>query len=209
MRKALPVLAAIVVLSGCGHSPNYYLARGREMSSKQQYAEAALNYRKAIQKDSRFGQAYYELGLTEIRLNQRREAFQDLSRASELLPGRDDIRVALGDFSFNAYLGDSTRPKVLYEKVGALADQFIAKDPKSYDGLRLKGYLAAADKKFQEAEGFFRMANAVKPMQPELILSWTHVLFLDNQPAEGERLARQLLEGNKSYGPIYDELFAQ
>jgi predicted Zn-dependent protease len=214
MRRALPVLAALivstlVVFTGCGRSPSYYLAKARELSGKQQYAEAALNYRKAVQKDPRFGQAHYELGLMEIRLNQRREAFQDLSRAAELLPGRQDIKVALGDFSFNSYLADRARPKLLYDKVAALSDQLVANNPKSYDGLRLKGYLAATDKKFKDAEEFFRSANAVKPMQPELILSWTHVLFQDNQQAEAERLARQLIESNKSYGPIYDELFAQ
>ena len=95
MKKALPVLAAMVAVAGCGRSSSYYLAKGRELSAKQQYAEAALNFRKAVQKDSRSGEAYYQLGLTEIRLNQRREAFQDLSRALALLPGQDGVKVTL------------------------------------------------------------------------------------------------------------------
>ena len=209
MRNALPVLAAMVVFAGCGRSPGYYLATGRELFSKQKYVEAALNYRKAIQKDSRYGEAYYQLGLTEVLLNERMNAFQDLTRASELSPGRDDVQLTLGDLCFNSYLADPTHPKQLYDRVVTLADRFLAKNPKSYDGLRWKGYLAAADRKFKEAEEFFQAANLVKPMQPELILSWTHVLFQDNQQAEGERLARKLIDANKSYEPIYDELLAQ
>lgn len=208
MRRVLPVLAALVVFASCGRSPSYYLAKGRELSAKQKYSEAALNYRKAIQRDSQFGEAYYQLGMTELRLNMGREAFEDLSRAVTLLPGRDDVKVTLADFIFSAYLADRTRPKILYEQATRLSDQLVANNPKSYDGLRLKGYLAASDKKLKEAEEFFQMANAIKPMQPELILRWTNVLFQDNQQVEGERLARQLMEINKSYGPIYDELFA-
>src|SRR4029077_5384554 len=85
----------------------------------------------------------------------------------------------------------------------------IANDPNSYDGLRLKGYLAASEKKFKDAEEFFRKANLAKPMQPELILRWTQVLFQDHKQAESQNIARRLLETNKGYGPIYDELFAQ
>ncbi|HXA63756.1 MAG TPA: tetratricopeptide repeat protein [Bryobacteraceae bacterium] len=208
MKKALPVLAAMVAVAGCGRSSSYYLAKGRELSAKQQYAEAALNFRKAVQKDSRSGEAYYQLGLTEIRLNQRREAFQDLSRALALLPGQDGVKVTLADFSFNAYVADRTRPKMLYDQVTRLSDQLIAANPKSYDGLRLKGYLAASDKKFKDAEEFFHRANSAKPLSPEMMLMWTEVLFQDNQQAEGEKLARQLIDSNKGYGPIYDELFA-
>ena len=213
MKKSFPLLTAltvfiIVVFASCGRSPSYYLAKGRELSAKQKYNEAALNYRKAIQRDSQFGEGYYQLALTELRLNMARDAYQHLSRAVALLPNRDDVQVALADFSFIAYLADGTRPKVLYDQVTQLAEQFLANNPKSYDGLRLKGYLATSDKKFKDAEEFFQTANTVRPMQPELILSWTRVLFQDNQQTEGERLARQLMEINKTYGPIYDELFA-
>jgi predicted Zn-dependent protease len=198
----------LIVFAGCGRGPGYYLGKGRELSGKQQYAAAALNYRKAIQKDSRFGEAYYQLGLTEIRLDQRREAFQDLSRAEALLPGRDDVKVTLADFSFGAYATDRTHPKMLYDQVTRLSDQLLAENPKSYDGLRLKGYLAASDKKFKDAEEFFRRANSVKPQQAEMTLMWMEVLFRDDQGAEGERLARQLIKSDPSYRPIYDQLYA-
>jgi tetratricopeptide (TPR) repeat protein len=207
MKTLVPVFAAMIACVGC--SANYYLAKGRELSGKKQNRDAALYYRRAIQADPRSGEAYYQLGLTEIQLNHRREGLQDLFHAAALLPGRDDVQVTLGDFSFRSYLADPARPKALYDTVAGLADRFLAKDPRSYDGLRWKGYLAGAGKKFREAEEFFRLANSVKPMQPELILSWTHVLFLEQEQAEAERLARQLIAANKSYEPIYDELFAQ
>ena len=98
MKNAFPLLTALIVFTGCGRSPSYYLAKGQELFAKQNYSEAALNYRKAIQRDARFGEAYYQLGLTELHLNKGREAYQDLSRAAALLPGRDDVKVTLADF---------------------------------------------------------------------------------------------------------------
>lgn len=207
MRKGILIVAAVAVLTGCGRSTAYYLSKGRELSSKQNYAEAALNYRKAIQKDSRSGEAYYQLGLTEIRLNMPRDAYQHLLRAVALLPGRDDVKATLAELSFNAYIGDRARPKIFYEQVMQLSDQLLAHNRESFDGLRLKGYLAASDKKLKEAEEFFAKANSVKPFQADLTLMWTETLFQDHQDAEGERLARGLIENNKSYGPMYDELF--
>jgi 16S rRNA (uracil1498-N3)-methyltransferase len=71
----------------------------------------------------------------------------------------------------------------------------------------LKGYVAAIDKRLQDAEDFFRRANDVQPMQPELILGWTQALFQDNQPKEAEELALQLIGKDKGFGPVYDLLY--
>ena len=209
MKKSLLAVAAMLLCAGCRTGASDYLAKGRELYSKQQFAEAALNYRKALQKDPGFAEAYYQLGLAEIRLNHGRDAFQHLSQAVKEAPAREDIKLALGDFSLTSYLADSGHPKVLYDAVARLADQLLAQNPESYDGLRWKGDLAAVDNKFAEAEAFFQRANKVKPNQPELLVSWSHVLFQDKQPEEAERVARRSIERNRTYGPAYDELFAQ
>ncbi len=208
MKKSLAAVCVMLVCAGC-RTPSDYLAKGRELYARQEFAEAALNYRKALQKDPRFAEAYYQLGLTEGHLNQGRDAFQDLSRAAELAPARRDVKLALGDFCLRSYLADTRRPKALYDAVARLADQFLAENPESYDGLRWKGDLAAVDNKFAEAEAFFQRANKVKSDQPELLVSWSHVLFQDKQPEGAERLARQSIERHRAYGPAYDELFVQ
>jgi tetratricopeptide (TPR) repeat protein len=203
----LVLLACSMV--GCRRSPAYYLERGNKFFANQRYDDAILNYRKALQADARFGEAYYQLGLAELRLDRATEAYLALSQAEQLLPGRDDVKAALGHFCVLTYLADARRPKVLYEQAARISDELMAKDPKSYDGLQLRAYLAVADSRFKDAERLFQMANDLKPMQPELILNWTAVLFSDNQSKSGEKLALQLIETYESFGPIYDLLFRQ
>lgn len=137
---------------GCSRSPGYYLAKGNAQFAAHKYEDASLNYLNAIQKDARFGEAYYQLALAEFQLRRPAAAYQSLLRAVELLPARTDAKVKLADISLAAYMGDREHPKAMYDRVSVLADHLIATNPKSYDGLRLKGYLAMLDRKFTEAE---------------------------------------------------------
>ena len=209
MNRILLGIAALLSLTSaaCVRSARYYIDSGNKFAAEGKYDDAVIRYRKAIQKDGQSGEAYYQLGLAELQREHGPEAFVDLSRAIQLSPNRADIQVKLADLSFAGYVGDATHPKVLYDKVASLADSLLVQDPKSYDGLRLKGDLAMADKKFKEAQEFFRKANDVKADQPALILSWAQALFQDSQPEAGEKLALQLIDKNKSYGPMYDVLY--
>lgn len=48
------------------------------------YRAALVDYNKAIELDSRFADAYYNRGLTNIFLGNNRRGIQDLSKAGEL-----------------------------------------------------------------------------------------------------------------------------
>jgi tetratricopeptide (TPR) repeat protein len=209
MNRILLSIAALLSLTSaaCVRSARYYIDSGNKFAAEGKYDDAVIRYRNAIQKDGQSGEAYYQLGLAELQHEHGPEAFVDLSRAVELSPNRPDMKLKLAEISFAAYVGDSRPLKIFYDKVASLADSLLVQDPKSYEGLRLKGNLAMADKKFKEAQEFFRKANDVKADQPSLILSWTQALFQDNQPEAGERLALQLIDKNKSYGPVYDVLY--
>src|SRR5215831_4715158 len=100
MRRLLLAVAMLLALcaAACRRRPAYYLEKGNQSFDEQQYADAELNYKKALQADAAFGEAYYRLALVELRVSKPREAYQALSRASELLPARDDVKVALADF---------------------------------------------------------------------------------------------------------------
>lgn len=195
--------------AGCQRSAETYVKRGKALMSAHKYAEAALNFRAATQKNRRSGEAYYQLALAEIGLKNTTAGYQDLVRAAELLPARADVKTALGEMSLAAFLGDKGRPKAIHDRVSGLADELIAMDPKSSDGYRLKAYLAGADGKFPEAEELFRKANDLAPMQPATVFGWAQILFQDKQAAEAERLAVQLIDQKKTYTPIYDLLYRQ
>ncbi|PWU05000.1 MAG: hypothetical protein C5B51_15665 [Terriglobia bacterium] len=204
----LAAVLAILVMAACSRSPEAYVERGNKLATQGKYTDAALNYRKALQRDPRFGEAYYQLATVNLRTGKIPEAYQELLRATELLPARDDVKLTLADLALTAFLADRRRPTRLYEQINNLADQLQKKNPRSADAFRLKAYLALTESRLNDAKDLFRRANEVKPMQPQVIMGWTQALFQDKQDAEGEKLAYQLIDRAKDFKAIYDVLYA-
>src|SRR5690348_11768924 len=96
------VLSAWVMVS-CRQSPQQYVEKGNTFFNTGKYQDAIINYKKAIQKDPKFGEGYYRLGLAELKTDQIREAYASLSNASTLLPDRTDVKVTFGDFLLLGY----------------------------------------------------------------------------------------------------------
>jgi tetratricopeptide (TPR) repeat protein len=209
MYRLVPIGGVLLALlsTACSRSPQYYLDIANKLAAQGHYADADLNYRKAIQKNSAFGEAYFQLGLINLKQGKVQPAYQALSTAAQLLPAREDVQSKFADLALTLYLADPRRPQAVYSRVTTIANQLIAKNARSFDGLRLKGHLAMADQNLSDAEAFYAQANAVKPMQPGVILAWTEALFQDKKPKEAEDLAFQLIRKEQHYGPIYEALF--
>jgi tetratricopeptide (TPR) repeat protein len=192
--------------AACLRRPEYYVKRGNQFAAQGKYNEAELNYRNAIQKNANFGEAFYQLALTELNEGKVIDAYRNLARAVQLMPQRDDVKAKMADLSLSIALSDRRRPKGPWDEAAKLADGLLAKDPKSFDGLRLKGHMAAAGQKLKDAEQFYYRALAIKPMNPEVTLGLAQVLFEDAQSKQAEELAMGLIAKNKTYTPIYDLL---
>ena len=162
MRLSPAVITVVVIclLSiGCSRSAEYYTRKANELSSSGDYAAADLNYRKALQHDSRSAEVYFRLGINQLKLGNSQAAFGSLNRALELAPAREDIQIAMGDLCLAGFIADTNRPKILYERVNSISDQLLAKHSDSYPGLRMKGYLSLVDSHPAEAAEYFRRAN--------------------------------------------------
>lgn len=205
-RKLLAIPVLVASFSGCDASPQRYLDKGNGLFDAGRYAEADLNYQKAIQKDSTFGEAYYRLGLSEFKEKKLADSDAALTHASELLPARDDVKAALADTAFAGYLVNR-RDAHYYGQVQSISRLLLEKNPSSYDGLRLKGYIAMVDLHLPEAIQILRQANAVKPMQSETIEALTQCLIGNGQFPEAEKLANDLIQKDPSDGRIYDILY--
>ncbi len=199
-------------LLACGLGPfasrEDYLARGNEFFEQEKLDEAVLQYRKAIQKDANYGEAWRRLGLLERKRNQPQPAYAALSRAVELLPDNAEVRVELADLALSAYLPDPRRPVTLYEVLTRIADELLAKEPASADGNRYKGYLAMTDGNPRMAVEYFRKSLAARPHDPAVTTALFQNLLLAGQTAEAEAAARDLIASRSDYGPIYDLLYA-
>jgi tetratricopeptide (TPR) repeat protein len=208
LRTAVPVLLALLT-AACIRSANYYVNRGNQLAAQGKYAEAELNYRKAIQKNANLGEAFYQLGMTSLKDGKPIDSYRDLVRAVQLMPNRDDVKVKLADLALTIFIADRRRPQVPWDEAVKLSDELLKKNPKSFDGLRLKGHLAVASQNIKDAEDYYYRANAIKPMDPEVILGLTQVLFQEGKSKEAEDLAMALIAKQKTYGPIYDVLVRQ
>src|SRR2546423_12558247 len=89
----VPILSAGTV--PCRQTPQHYVAKGNAFYEAGKYDDAIINYRKAIQRDAKFGEGYYRLGLAELKTGHSREAYGTLTTASTLLPNRTDVKVTL------------------------------------------------------------------------------------------------------------------
>ncbi len=198
-------MAALVAVS-CGGSAAWYVQTGDRNFKAGRYAEAAINYRKAIQIDAKQGEAYYGLGRADIEKRDYQEAFTVLTQASDLLPRRLDVKAKLADLVLGLYESDPSDAN-LYGTLTKLTGQMLAIDPASFDGLRMKGNLALLDRKPEQAIAAFERANQIQPMQERLIMGYAQALIQVGRGPEAEKLAHQLIERRKDFGPIYDVLF--
>jgi len=210
MSKLLLCFATVFLLvstMACRVRPEAITKKADKLFTSGNYAEAELNYKKALQKDSNYGEAHYGLALTELQLLKTHEAYDSMSRAADLLPNRPDVKIRLADFALALYLPDPKHPANLYNQLNQLSGDLLAKDPNSFDGLRIKGHLATAENKTADAADFFRKANRVKPNQPEIVLSLSQALFKLKLDGEAEKTAWDLINNKSTFPQIYDLLY--
>lgn len=209
--RIVAAAAVLLILSACALTPggarDRYFARGKRSYDQGNWADASLNFRKAIRRDARFGDAYYYLGLAEVKRQGFQEAFRALYRAAELNPQNTDAKVKFADICLTFYVLDSRRPKFLYDQISKISKDLLGKDPKSFDGLRYKAEMARAEGRLTDAIAVFREADGRKPGQPEIVLSLAQTLIGAKQAAEGEKLAAGYVDRRPDFGPMYDVLY--
>jgi tetratricopeptide (TPR) repeat protein len=211
MKQTTCVCVAVIAFcaaTACITTKQGYVSKGNKLYDSGKYAEASLNYQKAIQKDPKFGEAYYRLGLAAIKQNEAREAYDSLYRAAQLLPNRTDVINKFADVSLAFYLASPSHPQFLYKQITQLSDELLSKEPNSYEGLMLKGYLAETDRKPKEAIESFRKALQVDSSNAGVTTQLVGLLIQDGQAQEGEKLAQDLIGRDKTYGPVYDLLYS-
>ncbi len=209
--KFLPLL--LLLLASCTRDPKVQaqtmLNNANKFFSRGKYREAAIMYKRALQKDMRFGEAHYRLGLTELKLGNYGEAVKGLRRAVELQPNNTDAITKLADLYLLAATQNQSQGAQLLAEVKDLSDKLILQNPDSFDGHRLRGQVALLGKDSAEAVKEFEKANQVKPLQTDLVLVYFQALVLNNQFPEAEKLANELIAKEKAYSPMYDLLYVQ
>jgi tetratricopeptide (TPR) repeat protein len=211
--KLATVVLALALVTACSNDPatlrKKYLDSGNKYFSNGKFKEASIMYRRALQKDMRFGEAYYRLGLSELKLGRPVDAMRALQRAVELDPKNLDAPARLAEIYLTFYAVDPRKPKEFIKEIEDLAKKLTTNDPNSYDGLRLNGYISLTKQDAKGALEYFEKANTVKPNQPDLVLVLVQTLGANDRWDEAEKIARELIAKNKSYNPIYNVLYTR
>ena len=202
-RALLFVLVFAVFAASCSRDPEKakrrYLENGNRYAQQGKFKEAIIMYRNALKRDPRFGETYLRLGDAEMRRGMPAQAVAAYRRAVELYPDPEEPAGKLADIYLAAYVLGPRKDPALLREVEDLAASLAAKNPNSYQALRLRAFLNLADPndKTQEhlfrAIEFFRKADAVKPKQPELRLAMVQTMAQVGELAEAEKYAREII----------------
>lgn len=222
--KSLVLILAAFTLVSCSRDPNVakkrYLENGNRYFARGKYKEASIMYRNALQKDQRYGLAYYHLALTDLKLGRVPNALNELRRAIELIPKEQPEHVESEVRLAEIYVA-FTRDKQFLSEVDGIIKELLQRDPNSFDGHRLSGDLdfvraqiAGRDEKPDQAKALlteaiaeYRKAIAIKTPGAALKMQLARALAGDRQFAEAEQIYQQLIGQDKAYIQAYNELY--
>jgi tetratricopeptide (TPR) repeat protein len=203
-------LSICLLLASCSgyNSAARYVTKGNQFLDQGKLADGLINFRKALQKDSHSGDAYYGLGRVQILQNKPAEAIQSLTQAHRLLKGREDVVATFADLCIELSARAPGANKQLYNQLRTL-QQDSDVDPKlPYQSARLDGYLVLADRAPDSALEAFRRADRIRPDQPEILFAISQAMLQGGQGKEAEDLLQQLLAKHPDFSAGYDGLYA-
>jgi tetratricopeptide (TPR) repeat protein len=205
---ALSCVLACLWLTACGKNAAQYIDRGNQLFTAGKYADATLNYRNALKKSPDSGEAYYRLGLAQLKQNLAGDAYQSFTRAVALSPRNVPAKIQLADLALIIYARDPRHPAVLYKQAQSVTDQLLAPGGNRVEGLRIKAALALIDNQPGNAVQALREAARIAPNNADVGGELAQALLRDNQPDEAEKMARQTLERHPQHNQAYEVLYA-
>jgi tetratricopeptide (TPR) repeat protein len=205
-RKILPIIPILLAMVACSRDPKALVRNGNKYFERHKYKEASIMYRRALQKDRKNADAWYKLGQVDLALGELGESAGALQRAVQLDPSNTDAAGKLADIYFAASMMDGSRRQEDLGEVRSIAKDLLKRNPHSYDGLRLTGYIAMADRRLPDAVTSLEQANQIRPGQPGVVLALCQALASTDHKDEAEKLDRDLIANHKDYSQAYDFL---
>ncbi len=164
-------------------------------------------YRRALNKDVQCGDAWYRLGLANLKLSDPRAAHKDFTRAMQVNPSNADALSKLGDLDLLFYAANPKTNQSMLADLEDVAQRLLKKDARSFDGLRFAGEIALIGNDVKTAIQKFEAANQALPNQPQLVLELAQTLVVNHETERAETLARETIAKEKTYAPLYDWLY--
>lgn len=136
----------LILMIGCTRDPNVkkkrYLDSGKRYAEQHKYREAAIQFQNAIQVDTRYADARYELAQAYMHMGSWQAGYAELSRVIEIQPNNLRAHLDLGGLLLAAH-----QLKQAAEQV----DLVLNKDPNNAEAHMLQGGIHAADGDYLDA----------------------------------------------------------
>src|SRR6185436_3114437 len=113
-----------------GPSPEASVAAANAHFAEKKFAEAIVEYRRALQKAPQMGEARYKLAQAYMETRQPALAFREYIYAADLLPDNTEAQLKAADFLLSA--GQ-------FEDAKARAASVLARDPNNVHAQIIKG----------------------------------------------------------------------
>ncbi len=147
-----------IAAAACSENPDTAkreaVTRGDALFAKEQYSEAVIEYRRAIQFDARYAEAHRKLADTYLKAGDGGNAIREFVRAADLLPDDADLQIKVGNFLLAGGRFDDARVR---------AEQVLKTNPKSAAAHVLRGNALAGLKDLDGALSDMEAAIAAEP----------------------------------------------
>jgi tetratricopeptide (TPR) repeat protein len=190
--RILAVCALTVVTTaalGCGDDPQTVAreaaSRGDAFFEKQQYNEASLEYRRALQSDPNLGEVRHRLAETYLQTNNPREAVREIIRAADLLPENAEVQVKAGNALLMAGRFEDARTR---------ADQVLVRDPQHVSALILRANALAGLRDLDGALADLEEAVAAQPQRGQTYAALGAIQQLRGEQPEADGAFKKAVE---------------
>jgi tetratricopeptide (TPR) repeat protein len=226
--RYLTLAVVALTLASCNRDPNYLkkqdVERGNTYMKNGKSREAIIMYKHAIQRDRKYGEAYYRLALAYLKDGTGVAAVRPLRVAVELLkpgtPESNDAILKLAEIEVSA-AASVEKSDALVKEVEGYAAGLLKRNPNSWEGHKLNGDLALLQVRKQLQEGHgpeakkilagaiteFRTALQYNAGDYQVTLSLARVLEADGETAEAEGMLNGLVDKDKENLSAYLDLY--
>jgi putative PEP-CTERM system TPR-repeat lipoprotein len=189
MRQLAFAMLVAVAVSSCSVDPQTaklaYVKSGDAYVAEKKYSEAIIQYRNAIQKDARFGEAQVKLAEAYFAAGDNPNGFREYLRAADLLPDQLDVQLKAGSLLLLAGEFEDAKTRAL---------KILEKNPRSADVQILLGNALAGLKDFDGAVKEIEEAIKLDPQSEAAFANLAMVQVARGNKAEAETSLKRAVE---------------
>lgn len=181
------ILIAVIVFScqACksdDEKADAHIQKGNDYFASEQYKNAELEYRNALQLQSESVDAWLKLAETLFKLGKAKESFQAYSKVEQLAPGNTDALLKLSGFYF---LGKQ------YDKASERIESILAKEPDNIDALFVKAQILTQENNSSEAETIYNKILSIDPKHTQTLQGLAQIRSAQQDYGATETLLKQ------------------